>query len=97
MRSGGRKSSGGGGGLELGVVNGGVVGLGDLGGAKAGAGATTKLERLAGGLGSLNGNGNGNGNGKKKGGDARRQRFTSRRTSQRLESDDCSVASLRGR
>lgn len=47
------------------VVNGGVVGLKDLRGAK--------------------------------GGDTRRERFTSRRTSQRLESDDCSVASLRGR
>lgn len=52
-------------GLDLNVVNGGVVGLRDLRSAK--------------------------------GGDTRMERFTSRRTSQRLESDDCSVASLRGR
>lgn len=61
-------------------VNGGVVGLRDLGSAKG----DTKLERFAGGLGS------------KKGGDVRLERFTSRRTSQRLESDDSSVTSLRG-
>ncbi|KAL9072509.1 MAG: hypothetical protein Q9161_003521 [Pseudevernia consocians] len=61
-------------------VNGGVVGLRDLGSPKG----DTKLERFAGGLGG------------KKAGDVRLERFTSRRTSQRLESDDSSVTSLRG-
>ncbi len=52
---------------------------------------TGKLQRLKEGLGS--GNGNGNGNGK---GETRLERFTTRRASERLESDDSSVASLRG-
>ena len=85
---GGGKSSdgGGGGGLELDNVNGGI---GGPKGRDTCAGATTKFEKLAGGLGSLNGNGKG----MKKSGGARMDR----RTSQRLESDDCSVASFRGR
>lgn len=76
-RRGGRGKSGE---LDLDVVNGGVVGLGDLG-----------SQKVKVGVGSLKGKGKG------KGGDARLDRFTSRRTSQRLESDDCSVASVRGR
>lgn len=63
----------------------GVVGLGRLGPGKAGKGdGETKVERFRGGLGSL------------KKGDARLERFTSRRTSQRLESDVSSMTGLRG-
>lgn len=70
-----------GGGLD-GVGNGGVVGLGDLG--RGERERESKVERFKGGLGSL------------KKGDARLERFTSRRTSQRLESDVSSVTGLRG-
>lgn len=49
-----------------------------------GFGDRGKVERGKGGLGSRKEQG-------------RLQRFTTRRASQRLESDDCSVASLRGR
>lgn len=78
--------------LWRGVVRGGRAGGGNDGsgsgsGNGIGIGAVGmgegRLDRFAGGLGS-------------KKGDTRLERFTSRRTSQRLESDDSSVLSLRG-
>lgn len=55
----------------------------NAGGGMMGLGDTNKLERLKGGLGSKKGEG-------------RLERFTSRKASRRLGSDDSSVASLRG-
>ena len=61
---------------------GGAVGMGELGAVVRG-GDAGKVERLKGGLGGVKGEG-------------RLERWTSRRTSERLESDESSVTGLRG-